>query len=172
MSTPEEEEITIHQVRPRFRVETKISMSELTDRINTALKSGSAPCRGFVKNGHGRLTIPPQDQHYWSPQLSLSMEEEDGTTIIRGLYGPRPTVWTMFVFFYAAIGFAILIISLIGASYVTLEKSASILWAVPILVVVFLSLYLVAYSGKKLGYDQIVTLHGFIEECTGLDIKG
>lgn len=172
MSLPTEEDITVHQVRPRFRTETAMSYEEIAERINSRLKAEGAPCRGFVKNGQARLTLPAEEQHYWSPQLQISFEESENGTLMRGMYGPRPAVWTMFVFFYALIGFAMLVISMIGLSYLTLDKPATILWAVPVLAVVFLSLYLVSYSGKKLGYDQMVTLHRFIEESTGLDIKG
>jgi cytochrome c-type biogenesis protein CcmH/NrfF len=51
-----------------------------------------------------------------------------------------------------------------------LGKSTTILWVVPLLVIVFGSLYFVAYSGQKLGYDQMVTLHHFLEKSTGLNI--
>lgn len=172
MSLPTEDDITVYRVRPRFHVETKMSQKDLTDRINSRLQQEEASCRGFVKNGHGRLYIPVEEQHYWSPQVTISIEENDDGCIFRGTYGPRPAVWTMFVFFYAAIAFATAIIGMIGLSYLTLEKPATILWAVPALIVLFLSLYLVAYSGKKMGYEQMVTLHKFIEESTGLDVRG
>ncbi len=113
-----------------------------------------------------------EEQHYWSLQLQISFEETENGTMMRGLYGPRPAVWTMFVFFYAVIGFAVLIVSMLGLSFLTMDKPVTILWAVPVLVIVFFSLYLVAYSGKKMGYEQLVILHQFIEGCTEMDIQG
>jgi len=123
-----------------------------------------------VKHGYGNLSLPTVEQHYWSPQLSLTLEKTETGTEIRGLYGPRPAVWTMFVFFYSFLGFAILIISIVGLTNLSLDKSANILWFVPALIIVFLTLYLVSYSGQKLGYKQIETLHEFIEKSTGLRI--
>lgn len=171
MSTPSEEDLTVRQVRPRFKVESPLSIGQLTDQINIALKNQS-DCIGYVKAGQGKIQIPVEDQHYWSPQLTLTLEECESGTSIRGLYGPRPAVWTLFVFFYSLIAFAALIISIVGMSFLTLGKPAGILWVVPVLLVVYLSLYLVAYSGKRLGYDQMVRLHKFIEKSTGLDIEG
>ncbi|NNC85124.1 MAG: hypothetical protein HKN75_03520 [Bacteroidia bacterium] len=170
MDKQSEDTPKFYRIRPRFKVESKLSVDELSEKINSALRSEVAPCFGKVKHGYGTLKIPQAQQHYWSPQLSLALEETESGTEIRGLYGPRPSVWTMFVFFYSFLGFAILIISVIGMSNISLDKSGKILLVIPILVLVFLSLYLVSYSGQKLGYKQIETLHEFIETSLGVKI--
>ena len=119
----------------------------------------------------GTITLPEDQRHYWSPQLSLSFEEEQDTTIVRGLFGPRPTVWGLFVFFYSVIGIGILIIATIGLSKLSLDKPADILWWVPVLTLIFLSLYLVSFFGQKVGRKQMITLYRFFEEATGLSLK-
>ncbi len=159
-----------HEIRPRFKVETVFSMADLTAKIKAKLESDNANCKGHVYPGYAKLYMPLELQHYWSPQLTLTFEETENGTTLRGLYGPRPTVWTMFVFFYALIAFAILVVSVIGLSYLTLDKSANILWVLPLLAALFASLYFVAYSGQKLGQDEMVTIHHFLEEGLGLSI--
>jgi hypothetical protein len=160
-----------YRVRPRFHVETPYSVEDISDRINSELKKEGAACRGWVNPHYAKLFIPTVDQHYWSPHLSVSFEEEEnGKTTLRGIYGPRPAVWTMFVFFYAFIGFAILILAILGTSYMSLGKSGAILWLIPVLCIIFLTLYLVSYFGQKLGHDQMVVLHHFMEECIGQKI--
>lgn len=158
------------QVRPRFRVETAQSVDEITNKIQLALDQEDTPCKGRLIPGYFTIFIPQKDQHYWSPQLSLTMEETETGTLLRGLYGPRPTVWTMFIFFYSIFGFAVLIITIVGLSYMMLDKPATILWLVPILILVFFSLYLVAYFGKKKGHDQLIILHTFVEKALGIAI--
>lgn len=54
-------------------------------------------------------------------------------------------------------------IGVIGLSYLSLGKSTSMLWFIPVLVVIFLTLWLVAHFGQKLGHNQMVILHTFIE---------
>ena len=115
--------------------------------------------------------LPVDQQHYWSPRLTISMEETEDGTIIRGLYGPRPAVWTMFVFFYALIALAIMVVGTIGLSRLSLDKPGTVLWWIPVLVVIFLSLYLVSYFGQKWSGDQMVVLHEFFEESVGLAIR-
>jgi hypothetical protein len=165
-----EEHLIGHEIRPRFKVETDLSIEDLVTRIDTSLKSEYAVCKGHVFSGYAKLYLPLENQHFWSPQLTVTFEDVDNTTIIRGLYGPRPTVWTMFVFFYALLAFGILVISMIGLSYWTLGKSTYILWWIPVLGAVLASLYRVAYLGQKLGKDEILLMHHFLEESTGLKI--
>lgn len=160
-----EEEIEITEIRPRFRIETDDEPKALEEKINAATSAEDASCWGKITHGFGTLHIPQHDQHYWSPQLTLHIEERESGSLIRGLYGPKPAVWTMFVFFYCVIGFGTLIVAVIGYSNWTLGKSAALLWWVPVLMLIFLSLYLVAYFGKKMGHDQMVRLHHFLEKA-------
>lgn len=161
-----------HGIRPRFKFIIDDSVENISNKINNYIKHPDSPCIGKVVYGHAVLEVPKKDQHYWSPQLSLSIHEnEDGEgTMIRGLYGPRPTVWTMFIFFYTAIGFASLIISIVGFSRMSLGKPSAILWFLPVLILIFLTLYLVANYGKKMGHDQMEILHHFVEGSLGVTI--
>ena len=170
MNKPNEDHLPPYRVRPRFQVVTEDNFGQLEEKVSKALKEENAPCTGRVNPGYITLYLPVEEQHYWSPQLSITLDELDEGTLIRGLYGPRPAVWTMFVFFYALLGFAILVIGIIGMANLSLEKSGAVLWLVPLLVITFLTLYLVAFFGQKASHDQMLTLHQFLEECTGLNI--
>jgi hypothetical protein len=170
MSAQAEDQLAVYHVRPRFQVDVDYSLDEIVDRIKKGLDDKNTACEGWAKPGYAKLFMPAEEQHYWSPQLTLNMEETEEGTHLRGLFGPRPAVWTMFVFFYTVIGVAILFIGIFGLSYWQLGKSANILWLVPVLVLLFLSLYLVAFFGQKLGHDQIEIMHRFLEKCLGMEI--
>ena len=159
-------------IRPRFQAELPMTQELVVKKIKKGLSKPTSQCTGMATNGFATLRIPEQDRHYWSPQLSLMMEdmEEKEGTLLRGLYGPAPAVWTMFVFFYALIGFAVVVLLVIGFSRLSLDMSAAILWWVPVLLVILLSLYLVSFFGQKLGHDQMETLHTFLENSLGLEI--
>ena len=147
-----------------------MSIEQLIGKIEHNLNQPNATCLGHIHVMGGTLSLPLEQQHYWSPQLSLSFEDEQGGTIVRGLFGPRPAVWGMFVFFYSVIGIATLIVATIGFSKLSLGKPSSLLWLVPVLVMVFLSLYLVSFYGQKMGRKQMAILHQFMEKATGLKI--
>ena len=167
----DEDHIHFKRIRPRIRFESELSSEEITSRIRNKLREGVFPCKGQVTAHFATIYPPPEEQHYWSPQLTITLEEQENKTLIRGLYGPRPAVWTMFVFFYSIIGFATLITAMIGLSYWTINQPAGILWIVPGLLLLFLSLYLVAYFGQKFGHKQLTRIHRFFEDCMGHEIE-
>lgn len=170
MSSLPDHPVAGYKVRPRFKIETNYSAEELKKKLQEGLRHDDATCIGIVNPGYATLYIPRNDQHYWSPQLNLTFEETEKGCVLRGLYSPRPTVWTMFVFFYAIIGLAVLFIGVLGLSYLMLDKPAGILWLVPVLSLIFLSLYLVAHFRQKLGEKQMIVLHDFTVRCTDLVI--
>jgi hypothetical protein len=166
------EEFPVYKVRPRFRLVTPTPAATIASKIKEGLRTPGCECVGEAHPRFTSLKVPEANQHYWSPQLSLTMEEtEEEGTIVRGLYGPRPAVWTMFVFFYSAIAFAAVILGIVGLSKMTLGEPNTILWSVPILLFFFLSLYHVAYIGKKKGHEQMEIIHRFLKRSTGLEFN-
>lgn len=169
METKTEDHLPTSGVRPRFKIETNNSAEAIATSVQKALDQENTTCIGASNPKFISLRIPTAKQHYWSPQLSVTMSLENDKTVARGVYGPRPTVWTMFVFFYAVIGLALLVVTVIGLSTMTLDKGTMIFWWIPGLLILFLSLYLVAYFGQKIGHKQMITLQKFFEESTGLE---
>lgn len=133
--------------------------------IKNQLAQPGCPCIGRVIPGHIVLKIPTELQHYWSPQLDLSIEPHEEGTLIRGLYGPNPSVWVMFAFGYGAIAILAMFIAIIGFSQVSLGGNAPILWALPVLGGIAIGLYVASQIGQKLGAEQTFTLHHFFEEA-------
>lgn len=160
----------IVHIRPRFHLQVSHSVEEIELRIKKNLATREFPCTGSIKHGFGVINVIKKDQHFWSPQLTLTVEEVEGETEIRGLYGPKPSVWTMFVFFYCILGFLTLLSAMVGFSNLNLDKPAGVLWLSPVFAVLFLSIYLVSNLGQKLGRDQLVTLHNFFEKSVGITV--
>lgn len=171
MSDDNETHLPHYQIRPRFRVETSFDPDQIKDKLSKALDVNNSGVNGKVIHGHATILLPKEDQHYWSPQLTLSFEELDEGSMLRGMYSPRPEVWTMFVLFYSVIGFATLVAAVVGYSNWSLGQSSEVLWAVPVLLLVFLSLYLVSYFGQRKGRKQMITLHSFVEKTLGISIS-
>jgi len=161
------------QIRPRFEITSDYTVDEIQDIMKKALKSGEAPCDGKVRFGYVSLYPAESDHHYWSPHLSVTIEEHptEGGSLLRGLYGPSPAVWTMFVFVYAIIALAAVIATVIGFANMSIDESGTILWAVPVLILLFASMYLVSSIGQKKGHDQIEDIHHFFEHCIGQTIE-
>jgi hypothetical protein len=161
--------MTSIRIRPRFKDTYSLTPRELEELVRAKVKEPDCPCTAKIIPGFINLRILEKEQHFWSPQLSLSFEldEEGEKTIIRGLYGPNPTVWAIFTFGYGAISILALFLGFYGFSQFSLGQDSSILWSLPILGVAAIILYLVAQFGQKLGVEQTFTLHHFFEELVG-----
>jgi len=156
--------MTSFRIRPRFRVEVELTPDEIKSRFREQIEHPEAPCIAAFFPQHIILRLPKEEQHFWSPCLELSLEEQENHTMIRGLYGPNPQVWTMFTLVYGAIGVLALFISIIGVSRVTLDMPAPILWVLPVLGAAALLMYIFSQTGQKLGAEQTFTLHHFFEK--------
>lgn len=157
--------MTSFRIRPRFKHLCQEPSKDLETRIKAELDKEGAICVGDCLPGHINLKIPFAQRHFWSPQLNITIEEVEGEgTVIRGLYGPNPTVWAIFFFGYVATGVLIFFLGMWGLTRYSLGMPAGILWAVPVLVAVGIILYLIAQFGQKLGAEQMFTLHHFYEE--------
>ena len=151
------------EIRPRFKKTISLSEEEIVERFQKALKQPNAPVTGTVVDHHIFLKIPAHQQHYWSPQLDLEIEETEEGSLIRGLFGPKPSVWFMFVFFYILLGFISMVVAIMGFSQLNLGLSAKILWLLPISLVLFLFIFFTAKTGQKLGKDEMFLLYDFYE---------
>jgi hypothetical protein len=153
------------RLRPRFRFESGKSPDELKSLFEEALKESDDICKGSIVDYHVMLRIPKDRQHYWSPQLHLELEAAGEGTLIRGLFGPKPGVWTMFVFFYSAIGFLTLLGLIFGLSQMMLKMNAFGLWIVPVGCTLLIGLFLMSKIGQKLGHEQMHQLKAFVDKA-------
>ena len=151
------------RIRPRFRQVVDQSMQAIKDKVRRSLDADQDICTGEIVQNHVILKIPKSKQHYWSPQLTLQLEDQDGKTLIRGLYGPKPSVWTMFVFFYSAIGFFTVMGLLFGISQWMLKMNAWALWSVPVGVLLMFGFFMISKIGQGLGKDQMEELKSFVD---------
>ncbi len=156
--------MTSFRLRPRFQHHCSHTPEEIQSMIREKLEAAPCDCIASINDAYITLRIPLQDRHYWSPQLNLSLEATENGTLIRGLYGPNPTVWAMFFFGYAAIGVLALFIAIVGFSQKALGIDAPVLWALPVLGIAALFLYFTAQLGQKTGAEQTFTLHHFYED--------
>ncbi len=158
------------EIRPRFQLTIPLPQEEIIERFRKALEEQEV-IEGSIIDHHIVLRIPVEQQHYWSPQLSLTLEDEGETTLLRGLFGPRPSVWLLFVFLYSSIGAISLFIAITGFSQLSLGMAAPALWALPVAALLALGLFLVAKTGERLGKDEMHQLQNFMQEVLVISPK-
>ena len=159
--------MTSFRTRPRFKVNSPKTIDHITQLFKAQFQQKDNPCVGYVVQDHVILKVHHSEQHFWSPQLDLTLESSENGTLIRGLYGPNPHIWTLFAMSYLGLGVLFTFIAIIGFSRLSLGMPAPILWILPALFGIVLVIYIFGQVGQKIGAEQTFTLHHFVEETLG-----
>ena len=155
------------QIRPRFEVKSPLSLEEIFNQTKIALESKGAPCNGQARLGFITLYPPKNERHIWSPYLSVIIDEEEDGVLLRGHYGPSPTIWTLYILIYSFIALITLIVCIIGFANMAMGEPTNILWLLPVLCAMLVSMFLVSYYGQRKGYYQLMRMHHFFEDILG-----
>ena len=149
-------------LKPRFQIDFQMNSEVLLSEIKDHL-SDVTDYKMKVIDNHVIIDIPEKETHFWSPQLSIEIEDLSETTSkIKGLFGPKPQVWTFFMFIHFIIATAFLIFGVVAYSNWSLKKVSIfpvvMLVVLPILWVV---LYFVGTIGKSTGKKQMDDFKNF-----------
>ena len=151
-------------MRPRYRRTTPIDSESLMQTIIEKLRK-SENITGSTLENHAYLRVPVDNQHYWSPEFNITIENnEDGGSLVRGVVGPRPRVWTMFMFLYSAVIVLLFLGLSMGVSQYMLGMDAPILWSIPACVILWILIVLASKFGQFKAKDQTLRLWSFVEE--------
>lgn len=151
------------EIRPRFQLKIDMDAEQALSQIEKKLKLDRS-VSGVRSNKYIFLRIPTQDQHYWSPELSVRIEQEEFTDFVAVicLVGPKQSVWMLFTFFYAFV----FCVSTFGGIYGLVKYSsfddASWLWVIPLGVILTLSIFFTSKIGQNKGRDQMLHLISFL----------
>lgn len=158
----------IAHIRPRFSFTVPYKTEDVLQRMEQLKRKYEGSLVGTIADHHVILNIPVAERHYWSPQLNLRCEPDEddpGQTQIRGLIGPRPAVWTLFMFIYFSIGVIGFFVGSYGISVWMLGTFSHYVWAMPLAVIFMLTAYMAGKYGESLGQDQIDRLKHFVREA-------
>ncbi len=150
-------------IRPRCSLSTTLSSEEVMQSIVSKLRENNEKVAGNTLLNHAYLKIPENEQNYWSPELHLSVEEVEGGSIVNGVVGPKPKIWTMFMFFYTGIIVFFLFGSAMGVSQWVLGISAPWLWSIPASVFLWLVVFMAAKFGQRKANKQMARLRNFVD---------
>ena len=151
-------------LRPRFKMEFNESEAELISKFKDNLKVGDCKYWSIIVDGHIIIDVPKDENYFWSPELNIEVEKnENGTTIVKGLFGPKATVWTLFMFFHFAVAVAFIGFAVTAYVQWSLKTDYSTaLYVVIALPVVWIVMYVLGRIGKSTGHKQMDELYKFM----------
>ncbi|MDY7394867.1 GTP-binding protein [Aureibaculum sp. 2210JD6-5] len=151
-------------LKPRFREELSESKTTILKKFATVFAKKEHKFRTKLVDNHIVIDVPTEEDHFWSPQLQIEIVEEENKTILKGLFGPKPQVWTMFMFFHFAVAVAFVVFLVMAYTKYSLKQEYQFAMymciAMPIIWIIF---YVFGQLGKKKGYNQMVELDVFVK---------
>ncbi|MEM6326055.1 MAG: hypothetical protein AAF791_02960 [Bacteroidota bacterium] len=152
-------------MRPRFEYVAPCPPVAAPGRLQDALEQTDAPCRGRVFGSHAVLHVLHRDERVWSPFLSLDLAGHGDQTLVRGLFGPKPSIWSLFVASYAVWTFGA--VFALGFAYVqwTLDQPMWAFWLLLVSGIGALATYAFARYGQRRGRGQMDLLRRFIDDA-------
>ena len=151
-------------LRPRFEIDVEESEQGLMQRFRTNLNADDCNYSNKIVDQHIVIDVPFDEDHFWSPQLHIEIVKgETSVSIVKGLFGPKPQVWTLFIFLHFAVGISFLIF--LTLLYVRWSFEGSLVFPtimIIVLPIIWVILYLTGRLGKRKGKKQMEELHHFI----------
>lgn len=151
-------------LRPRFK-------KELNHDHTTILKTfedSKQTCKIYKivrVDDHIFIRLPKHDQQFWSPQLHLEINEiDDKTCMLHGLFGPNPTVWTMFMFLHFLVAGLFIAFGIWTYTNWTLQNPYGFqLGLMLMMVAAWFVLYFAGRYGRRKGKSEMHALYDFMD---------
>ena len=152
-------------LRPRF----KIALQYNNETVLKAFDISKVSQKEFIVNridDHVFIKFPKQKQHFWSPQLHLEINEVDEkSSLLHGLFGPNPTVWTFFMFLHFMVAGLFIAFSIWAYTNWALKSSYALQVSLMLfMVIVWFALYFAGSIGKASSKNEMLELQEFMNK--------
>ena len=152
-------------LKPRFSISWPEKKEQIIARFQKEAAIKPKPYHLKIIDHHIIIDISDKEQHFWSPQLHLEIEEQDNKSQIKGLFGPKPNVWSLFMFLHFAVALAFLVFVIIAYTRHTLGQDYLFASYMSVAMVsVWIILYFLGQIGKKKGHDQMLELEAYFNK--------
>lgn len=152
-------------LRPRFSFKHKQCNTVALSAFENSKTTQSDFIVSRVDN-HVFIRLPKADQKLSSPQLHLEIIPiDDSSSTVKGLFGPNPTIWTLFMFIHFIIVILFIGNSIWFYSNWNLEKPIILQSVVyTILLISWIALYLIGQANKKKNIPTMIEQHHFMRD--------
>ena len=143
-------------LRPKFEVESKNSVAEILEKAKQLKTELKADYQIKIIDEHLYFYFSKEKRKYYSPFLHLELEENQGKTTIKGLFGPEQLFWTLFMFLHFIVAGLFLVFSMMAYTHWSLKQSVVLDVVVMTFMVVFwILLYFIARINREKGVPQM-----------------
>lgn len=152
-------------LRPRFKMDLNVNNETILKAFELAKTSQSDVVISRIDD-HVFIKFPKEKQHFWSPQLHLEINKVDeNSSQLHGLFGPNPTVWTLFMFLHFMVAGFFIAFGIWAYTNWSLKTTYAIQVSLMLLmVVIWIALYFAGSIGKSSSKNEMHKLHSFMNK--------
>ncbi|AUP78665.1 GTP-binding protein [Flavivirga eckloniae] len=150
-------------LRPRFKMELNKNNESILKDFEV-LKAQQSEFIVTRLDNHVFIKFPKEKQHFWSPQLHLEIDSiDENSSLLYGLFGPNPTVWTMFMFLHFVVAGLFIAFGIWAYTNWSLDKTYAIQVSLMLLmIIVWVVLYFAGSIGKASSKNEMRELNDFM----------
>jgi len=152
-------------LRPRFSFEINQPNEKALSSFEDSKRNQSKFIVSRVGN-HVFIRVPKAQQQITSPQLQLEIIPiSEHKSAVKGLFGPSPTTWTLFMFLHFIIIVLALAICVWTYTKWSLGRPFDLqIVSIIILLFIWLTLYFIGQSNKKKSIPEMLAQHHFMRD--------
>lgn len=145
------------QLRPKFEQFSPNTIGEIKSTYEKIKTFASEDFKFRNAGNHIWLGVGMFRREFWSPSLHIELDSyEDGRTYVKGIFGPDPILWFIFLAMHFIVGGLFIVFGIIAYSKWTLSQPNSFdLFMMSVLSIIWLLLYFVARIHRKKGAAQM-----------------
>ncbi len=157
-------------LRPRF----KMDISRYNETVLSGFENAKTTQSEFVitrVDDHVFIKFPKEKQHFWSPQLHLEINKvDDNSSTLHGLFGPNPTVWTLFMFLHFLVAGLFIAFAIWTYTNLSLKQSYAVQASMTFLMILlWIVLYFAGSIGKASSTTDMRLLNNFMNSILDVD---
>jgi hypothetical protein len=166
-------------LRPGFSVDLPLTSRDAIEKLCAQLATSPIVLKRTRVPGGGRdsdprdeehlvLTVPADQQHFWSPWLMVELSPRASGAHLHAKFSPHPSVWTGFAFGYLTLGVVFAVALVIVASVALLPGGGDPSWAVWLAggaAVAMVGMWWASQIGQRLAHAQMELLRRELERA-------
>lgn len=153
------------RARPEIDLEVPLPVPEVLQAFARELRDPDAVCSGGVRGEDVTLGLSEVSHRWYSPMVVLTVQATEQGSRVKGHIGPRPNLWTFFVFIYSVQVAAVIAAGMLGSVQANLAMDPVGLKVLPIPLLGLSGCCGLDLLGRRLGAGQIGLIQGFIDRA-------
>lgn len=150
-------------LKPRFKLALESKKESVLQMFSKNLNLDTCDYSYKISGNHIFIDVSEKQDHFWSPQLHLEVVENEKGSLLRGLFAPKPNIWTFFMFLHVIVAVSFMVFFVIAYSKWSIDVNYSFALGMCLaMVILWFILYFSGQIGKVKAKDQMNELRVFI----------